>query len=191
MRIQRASITIIALVFAFYSAANGVSAQTPSSAIMASPAPHMAAAGPPANALVRVSDCNPKLNLMQSGGYAAYAPGWPGGYWGDPYGVRYYQPPVTSADPQVAIHYTNISHKVMSQIEFGLVASGVLVAEVRDVGKFSPGAEIKHKFGLSANVFPIRTGLPQCVPLRITFADGTKWRNPALPPRNQHIYYNP
>ena len=62
------------------------------------------------------------------------------------------------------------------------------MAEVRDVGTFSPGAEIKHKFGISTNVFPLQTGLPQCVPLGIQFEDGTKWRNPALPAHNPQLY---
>jgi len=154
---------------------------------------------PRASQLVKVSACNPNLNVMQSGGYVAgpgyygYAPGYygRGGYWGDAYGARYYQAPVTTTDPQLGIDYVNISHKAMSSIEFGLVVNGVLRAEVRDVGTFSPGAEIKHKFGISPNVFPIQSGLPQCIPLRITFQDGTKWRNPGLPPKNQHIYMHP
>ena len=153
---------------------------------------HMTAPVPHASQLVKVSTCNPKLNVMQSGGFVGYAPGfYRGGYWGDVYGSAYYEPPVTTTDPQLAIDYVNVSHKPMSEIEFGLVANGILLAEVRDVGTFSPGAEIKHKFGISANVFPIRTGLPQCVPLHISFADGTKWRNPNLPPKNEHIYYRP
>jgi hypothetical protein len=156
------------------------------------PAQPPPAPGPPAHSLISVNNCNPSLNLNQSGGYVGYAPGfWGGGYWGDVYGARYYQPPVTTTNPQLAIYYKNISPKVMSKIEFGLVANGVLLAEVLDVGTFSPHAEIKHRFAISPNVFPIRTGLPQCVPLRITFADGTHWRNPALPPKNTHIYYNP
>ena len=141
--------------------------------------------------LLHVSDCNPRLNVQQSG-FVGYSPGfWGGPYWGDAYGGRFYQPPITTTSPELAIHYKNISPKTMSEIEFGLVANGVLKAEVRDVGTFSTGAEIRHKFGISANVFPIGTGLPRCVPLRITFADGTKWRNPNLPPRNSHIYYHP
>jgi hypothetical protein len=143
--------------------------------------------------LIKVQDCNPKLNVSQSGGFVGYAPGWGyrGGYYGDVYGARYYQPAVTTTDPQLGIHYTNISSRPMTSIEFGLIANGHLVAEVRDVGTFSPGAEIKHKFGISPNVFPLQTGLPQCVPLRITFADGTKWRNPRLPPKNQGIGTHP
>lgn len=158
------------------------------------PAQNMeSAAVPHASSLINVSDCNPKLNVSQSGGFVGYAPaGYYGrGYWGDAYGARYYQPPVTTTNPQLAIHYKNISPKTMQSVEFGLIANGMLKAEVRDVGTFTTGAEIKHKFGLSPNVFPIGTGLPQCVPLRITFADGTKWRNPRLPPKNTHIYNNP
>lgn len=167
----------------------------PASFFTTGPATAQAAATavPHASSLVNVSVCNPKLNVTQSGGFAGYAPGYYRGpaFWGDAYGGRYYQPPVTTADPQLGIDYTNISSKAMHSIEFGLVANGILKAEVRDVGKFSPGAEIKHKFGISPNVFPIGTGLPQCVPLRITFADGTKWRNPQLPPKNTNIYYHP
>jgi len=168
-------------------------AGTPSAATAAKPVPT-------ASQLINVSACNPKLNIMQTGGgylagpgYNDYVNGWGyrGGYWPDAYGVSYYQAPVTTADPQLGIHYKNISHKTMSSIEFGLVVNSVLRAEVKDVGTFSPGAEIKHKFGLNPNVFPIQSALPQCIPLRITFADGTHWRNPALPPKNHKIYINP
>jgi hypothetical protein len=161
----------------------------PAAAPAAAPAPHV----PSGRSLISVNDCNPKLNVQQyGGGYVGYAPvAWGGGFWGDPYGARFYQPPVTTTSPQLAIHYKNISPKTMTTIDFGLVANGVLVAEVRDVGTFTPHAEIKHRFALNPNVFPLRTGLPQCVPLHIVFSDGSKWRNPALPPPNQKIYYNP
>ena len=134
---------------------------------------------------------------MQSGGFVGgYSPAYWGGargYWGwpDVYGASFYQPPVTTANPQLGIDYVNVAHKTMHMIEFGLIANGILRAEVRDVGTFSPGAEIKHSFGISANVFPIQTGLPQCVPLHITFEDGSKWRNPKLPPKNDKIYLHP
>jgi len=179
MRIQRAFAPLLLTVFLLCSAAVPGAAQT--------------SAPTPASSLIHVSHCNPSLNVSQSGGfYRGYTPGfYRGGFWGDPYGVRYYQPPVTTTNPQLAIDYKNISPKTMHEIEFGLIANRNLVAEVRDVGTFSTGAEIKHKFGISPNVFPIHTGLPQCVALRITFADGTKWRNPLLPPKNSQIYYHP
>ena len=85
------------------------------------------------------------------------------------------------ANPTMYIDFTNVTHKVMKDVVWGLVANGRLVAEARDVGTFSPGAEIKHKYGLSQNVFPLQTGLPHCIALRVTFADGTIVRNPNLP----------
>lgn len=192
---------IVLGVTVFLGATRFVSAQpseASSPSAMSTPAAAAAPmhAGPHGTQLVKISTCDPKLNLMQSGGYVAgpaygaYAPGWGyrGGYWGDPYGFTAYQPPVTTAMPQLGIDYVNISQKTMSEIEFGLVVNGRLVAEVRDVGTFSPGAEIKHKFGISTNVFPLQSGLPQCVPLKISFSDGTHWRNPALPKHNPQLY---
>jgi hypothetical protein len=197
MYVQRASALSSLVAVLLCSAALPAAAQTAAPA-MASPAAHAAPmvhaapAVPPASAIITVSNCTPALNLSQTGGgFAGWAPGWRGGPWGDPWGATFVQPPVTTTMPQLAIGYMNISHKTMTEIEFGLVANGVLLAEVRDVGTFTPHAKIEHRFGISANVFPIRTGLPQCPALRVTFADGTKWRNPRLPPKNTHIYYHP
>jgi len=128
---------------------------------------------------VRVTTCDPQLNETLNYPPAFY-PVSPF-YWNDPWGYRYYQPPYRSSNPTLSIEYTNTTEKVMNTIEFGLIANGHLVAEVRDVGTFSPGAPIKHAFGISRNVFPLQTGLPHCVPLWIKFADGTAWRNPHLP----------
>ena len=130
---------------------------------------------------VRVTTCSPNRNVSVSGGWV---PGYyPAGryYWPSVYGYRYYQPPVARSNPTLNIDYTNNTTKTMKQIEFGLVANGNLVAEVKDVGTFSPGVEIKHEFGLSPNVFPLQTSLVRCLPLRITFDDETKWRSAKLP----------
>ena len=144
-------------------------------------------AHPPSN--VKVALCKPTQgSTYVSGGFVpAYYPARPY-YWGDAYGGRYYQPTVTTTSPELAIDYTNEGTKVAKVIEFGLIARGQLVAEVRDVGTFSPGAEIKHKFGLSQNVFPLGTGLPECLPLRITYADGTKWHSRHLPALTRGLY---
>jgi hypothetical protein len=140
---------------------------------------------------VKVSTCNPQRNVYMSGGFA---PGyWPGGpYWGWPsvYGYNYYSYPV-QGNPTLSINYMNATDIVMKDIEFGLIVHGNLVAEVRDVGTFSPNAEIKHEFGLNPNVFPIQTSFAQCVPLKITFVDGSKWKNPHLPALRQSIYGHP
>ncbi|MEO9263568.1 MAG: hypothetical protein ABI282_05705 [Candidatus Baltobacteraceae bacterium] len=135
---------------------------------------------------IRVTHCNPTM-----GSEVGFAPAfYPAGpyYWNDVYGRNFYQPAYANNDPTLAIHYVNTGTKVIKTIEFGLIARGTLVAEVRDVGTFSPGADIKHRFGISQNVFPLGTGLPQCLPLRITFADGTKWRSNHLPALAQSLY---
>jgi hypothetical protein len=122
-------------------------------------------------------------------GYVGYSPGlWGAPYYPDVYGYRFYRPALTSSSPQLAIDYTNLTDKTMQSIEFGLMANGMLRAEVRDVGTFSPNVEIKHTFALDPNVFPLQTALSECVPLRIHYADGSKWKNPHLPAKNRHMY---
>jgi|HubBroStandDraft_4_1064222.scaffolds.fasta_scaffold00006_48 hypothetical protein len=148
---------------------------------------------------IRVNGCNPERNVSYN--WSGYTPGYfPGpayggfyrGYWGYPsvYGPTYYQAPVQN-DPTLGIDYANATNVVMTQIEFGLIVRGALVAEVKDVGTFSPGAEIKHKFGLSPNVFPLQTSYAKCVPLKITFEDGSKWKNPHLPQYKSTMYGPP
>jgi hypothetical protein len=145
---------------------------------------------------IKVNVCNPKRNHYMATGYTpAFYPGgygYYGRYWGWPsvYGPTYYQYPV-QGEPTLGIDYVNVTSVVMKEIEFGLVVRGDLVAEVKDVGTFSPGAEIKHEFGISPNVFPIQTSYAECVPLKITFADGSKWKNPHLPALKRSIYGEP
>ena len=136
---------------------------------------------------IKVQACNPSSGAPPPGYINAY---YPAGvfWWQDVYGYRYYEPRLTAPNPTLSIDYMNTWPKPASSVEFGLVARGDLVAEVKDVGTFSQGAEIKHNFGLNRNVFPLGTGLARCVPLRVTFADGTKWRNPRLPALRRTIY---
>ncbi|HUZ50799.1 MAG TPA: hypothetical protein VMW12_13810 [Candidatus Dormibacteraeota bacterium] len=139
---------------------------------------------------IKVLTCNPSRGSAFAPGYVpAYYPVGPY-YWADVYGQRYYQVPLHS-NPSLGIDYVNQTQIVIKEIEFGLVAKGSLVAEVRDVGTFSPGVEIRHEFGISPNVFPLGTGLAQCVPLRIRFEDGTTWENPHLPALRRSIYRRP
>lgn len=141
---------------------------------------------------LKVSNCNPerKGTMVTSGYTAGYYPVGIGPYWGWPsvYGPTYYQRQYVSANPTLAIEYANNTDIVMKQIEFGLVVRGELLAEVKDVGTFSPGAEIKHEFGVNNNVFPLPHGIPECIPLKITFADGTTWHNPHLPALRRQLY---
>jgi hypothetical protein len=143
--------------------------------------------------LFRVSRCDAQAHVGTA--YPGYAPGfypyarpW---YWGDPYGYGFYQPPLTTANPTMYVHFTNITDKVIKDVVWGLVANGRLVAEARDVGTFSPGAEIRHKYGISINAFPLQTAMPQCIALAVTFEDGTHMRNPNLPSERRQMYSSP
>ena len=130
---------------------------------------------------VRVARCEARSHPFDppTGYTGGYFP--PGGdnVWHDPYGHPFHQPNITRATPTIAIDYTNLSPKPIKQVDFGVVSDGKLVTEVRDVGTFSPGTEIKHEFGAEEAV--LSATAPQCVPLRITFEDGTTWRNARVP----------
>jgi len=136
---------------------------------------------------INVSRCDPESGAAPPGFVSAYYPPGPF-YYRDVYGYRYYQRAVVAPNPTLSIDYTNVSSRSATSVEFGLVARGDLVAEVKDVGTFTPNAEIKHRFGLNPNVFPLGTGLSRCVPLRVTFANGTRWMNPHLPALRRSLY---
>jgi hypothetical protein len=122
----------------------------------------------------------------------AFVPGYfPGApyAWTDVYGYSYVEVPLTTTNGTLAIDFMNIGPVAAKTVEFGLIARGHLVAEVRDVGTFSPNVEIKHKYGLDPNVFPLGTALPLCVPLRAHFVDDSKWINPHLPAFVRSLYH--
>jgi hypothetical protein len=174
---------VIALSLALLaSAAIPASAQTSGASPAAVPTT-AAKAVPAGSSLVKVSSCSTQHTNPQGGpGFIAWAGGNPGnGYWPDSYGSTYYQPPSSTAGPVLLIAFTNISNKPIHIIEFGLLSNEILAGEVRDVGTFAPGSEIKHKLGLQLSA--ILPGSSRCVPLKITYADGTTWRNPRLPPK--------
>ena len=80
----------------------------------------------------------------------------------------------------LSISYANATTRVMKSVDFGFVSGGSIIAHVRDVGRFSPHAAIKHDFEIDAGVFKLRAALAQCIPLHITYADGSTWTNPDL-----------
>jgi hypothetical protein len=143
--------------------------------------------------LFRINRCDARANVNTS--FRGFSPGfYPVGrpwFWTDPWGVGFYQPPVTSSNPTMYVDFVNITKHVMTTIVWGLVANGRLVAEARDIGTFSPGVEIKKQYGISINAFPLQTALPQCIALDVRFQDGTRARNPNLPPRHASIYVSP
>ena len=129
---------------------------------------------------VRVASCEPRSHPFdQQAGYTVAMPP-PGGEnsGSDVYGHPFQRPPnVTRETPVLAISYTNQTQKPIKQIDFALVSNGTLVEEVRDVGTFAPGVQIKHEFGLKS----LPSGTSKCIPLQASFADGTTWKNPKLP----------
>jgi len=136
---------------------------------------------------IRVAECRPEAVGSAMWSYAdGFYPNYPY-YWSDAFGGMFYQPP-TRTSPLLSIAYVNRTHFIMKKIEFGLVARGRLVAEVRDLGTFSPGALIRHQFGLSNNVLPLGTSFSKCVPLRIAFQNGTTWKNPHLRQLRRSIF---
>ncbi|HXP93919.1 MAG TPA: hypothetical protein VN905_10660 [Candidatus Binatia bacterium] len=172
---------IFAILAVFGSFAGAARAQEPTHPAMQPT--HAAPAATHAPDPIHVEECNPRGGSPPTVAYVGpafygYAPVAPLG-WRDVYGNYMTQPGVS---PELSINYKNINPtKTAKSIEFGLVARGTLVAEVRDVGKFSPNITIKHTFGLSPNVFPLGTGLPLCVPLHVVYQDGTTWTSPHLP----------
>ena len=100
--------------------------------------------------------------------------------WIDPYGVWHYDIGETvfpSFDAFLAISYQNQAPVAATEIDFGLVARGSLIAVAKDVGTFSTGITIDHEFVVSREIFPIGTSLPFCEVLRVKYADGTTWSN--------------
>lgn len=147
------------------------------------------------NSPVKVNSCTVEAGTTHVSGFTTgYYPAAGPYYWRDPYGYRYHQFPssvnttVHTTNPSLNISYVNVTPETLKEIEFGLIARGELIAEVRDVGTFSQGAEIKHRFGLDPNVFPTGTGRPQCIALRATSESGKVWTSPHLPKLNRELY---
>jgi hypothetical protein len=88
---------------------------------------------------------------------------------------------VDEEDSYLKVHFRNTATAVAREVDFGLVARGDLVDKVKDVGTFSPGVLIEHKFKVSRDIFPLRTALPYCAVLRVKYEDGRVWNNPNPP----------
>ncbi|MBV8637482.1 MAG: hypothetical protein JO322_05305 [Candidatus Eremiobacteraeota bacterium] len=97
-------------------------------------------------------------------------PAWPVSpyynYWDN--GTEYYNPTILAPKPTLSIIFVNASDRLIREIVFGVYAGDSLVTEVRDAGRFSPGAKIRHDLRLRAEVFPLPSGALRCVPLSVT-----------------------
>jgi hypothetical protein len=190
-RLLRASLFAASVGLVWAGSAGSVSAQTSAPAAAASAVSATGTPPPAGSALVHVSGCSTKhAGAGELGSFQAPEP--PAGQASNTsfttvYGDGYYQPVPGSNGPVMLITFTNITNKPMTMVEFGLLSNEILSGEARDTGTFSPGAEIKSKLGISLKA--ILPGSTRCVPLKITFADGTTWRNPRLPKRGEG-YFN-
>ncbi len=102
--------------------------------------------------------------------------------WVDPYGVWHYSGAFPTDEGFLGIDYQNDAKITATEVDFGLVTRGSLVATAKDVGTFSPAVKITHEFVISREVFPIGTEFPYCAVLRVKYSDGSQWRNPNPPP---------
>ena len=126
-------------------------------------------AAPPALAIVmpgpiRVHACVPQSSVAPQSIHGLY-------------GRTYVQPGMPTS---VMVHYTNDGELAAKTIEFGLVVDGRIRSELRDVGSFARGAEIRHSLGVNRDV-ALGTAV-HCLPLRVVYSDGSIWKNPAPPP---------
>ena len=111
-------------------------------------------------------------------GYSdAHAPSGEAENMHDAYGESYHQPSRTST-AILGIAFSNTAAKPISVVDFGFVVGGKLATEVRDAGSFAPGVTIKHDFHIPKDAYAAKG---MCVPLQVQFADGSTWKNPALP----------
>ncbi|HTU80905.1 MAG TPA: hypothetical protein VMF61_02185 [Candidatus Acidoferrales bacterium] len=102
--------------------------------------------------------------------------------WIDPYGYWHYGAAYFPYwDGFLDVSYKNEAGNIATEVDWGLVARGSLVAVAKDVGRFSPGVTIDHEFVVSREVFPTGTEFPYCAVLRVRYADGTSWENPSPP----------
>jgi hypothetical protein len=100
--------------------------------------------------------------------------------WIDPYGV-YHTTMFPACDAFLGITYKNVASVAATEVDFGLVARGSLVAVAKDVGSFAPDVSIDHEFVISREVFPLGTSFPYCAVMRVKYADGSVWNNPNPP----------
>lgn len=113
---------------------------------------------------VTVDECNPHR----------HGAGTPGHAWIDPYGRYHGMGNFPYMVGFLTVRYTNTAPKTASEIDFGLVSRGSLIALAKDVGTISRGAQIDHEFSVDPEIFPIGTAFPYCAVMRVKYADGTQ-----------------
>jgi hypothetical protein len=128
-------------------------------------APPATGAAPAATEVVRVSNC-------------VASPARPEASYMGPFNKMVLQPGLPA---MAMIDFANASSAPISSVEFGLVADDRLLAVVRDMGSFAPNVRIMHAYGIADAAVPPAGARPECVPLRVRYADGITWVNPSMP----------
>ncbi len=105
-----------------------------------------------------------------------------------PYGPSH-SPNSVNGRPYLAIAYTNRARTIVKTVDFGLMVGDNLLGEVLDKDSVLPGADVKHALTLDAQVPPIPTNV-ECVPLQVTYDDGTHWTNPRMQGLNHPNHEN-
>jgi hypothetical protein len=80
----------------------------------------------------------------------------------------------------LALQYHNEAGTPATAVVFGLVSGRRLVGLGEDDGVFARDAVIRHDIMLSQEVFPLAPRA-RCVVLRVLYANGMAWFNPAPP----------
>lgn len=93
-----------------------------------------------------------------------------------PYGPSH-SPNRVNGRPYLAIAYTNRTRNTVTTVKFGLTVGDNLVGEALDKDSASPGADVKRALTLDAHLPQIPTNV-ECIPLEVTYGDGTYWTNP-------------
>ena len=96
-------------------------------------------------------------------------------YQVDPYGRAYGQ---QGKSTTASIEFVNAGTQVATAIVFGLAVQSVLVAEMRNNGKFSPGAKISQTLGISNAALQAKNA--RCIALHVKWEDGSEWKSPEL-----------
>jgi hypothetical protein len=74
------------------------------------------------------------------------------------------------------VSFTNDSDVPATRIQFALVANGVVLDRINDVGSFAPGVTVKHHFADSDSTPDQKVAVAE-----VTFADGSIWTNSDVP----------
>lgn len=138
--------------------------------VMCSPIPALALQQTPGSN-IEITFCYPHLHVQSE----AHR-------WIDIWGRRHTGLVFPYWDAFLAISFRNLASTPATEVDFGLVARGNLIAIAKDVGRFSTGALIKgDEFSVSRDIFPMGNAVPYCAVLRVIYANGTIWKNPDPP----------